>query len=225
MPSNDDRNRHQLIRIDARNCFVESKNDWFHLGKAHLEFMAYDASRAEGSRATARVHIYIDLPEFLQLSNEALTGTLHTRMTRIKQRLADQTNPPDEAERKKLNAAVYESMGGTSAERMKERRADGMSQSRVFRIFVGQKRDYLLCAESGPGKTDAKGLIVPQYGNKPEQKVSVAMDWRDLNRLLLMTQIHYASWLTAMYSQNQNGSVGGSDDGSVCADDTQNPLW
>ncbi len=32
---NDDRNRSQIIRIDARNCFVESLNDAFEIGKAH----------------------------------------------------------------------------------------------------------------------------------------------------------------------------------------------
>ena len=35
---NDDRNRSQIIRIDARNCFVESLNDAFEIGKAHFTF-------------------------------------------------------------------------------------------------------------------------------------------------------------------------------------------
>ena len=39
---NDDRNRSQIIRIDARNCFVESLNDAFEIGKAHFTFASYD---------------------------------------------------------------------------------------------------------------------------------------------------------------------------------------
>jgi len=214
MARDDDRNPHQLIRIDARNCFVESKSDFFQYSKAHLEFMTYDTAKAEGSRATNRVHIYVAMSEFLQLSNEALTGIIHSQMHRNKQRLADKENPPGDAERKRLTAPLYESMGGTSAEHMKERRADGMGQSRVFRIFAGERQDYLLCAESGPGKADAKGLIVPQYGNKPEHRVSVAMSWRSLNQLLQMTQIHYAAWLTALYHKKANGNNYGNADGT-----------
>lgn len=33
---NDDRNRSQIIRVDARNCFVESLNDAFEIGESAL---------------------------------------------------------------------------------------------------------------------------------------------------------------------------------------------
>ena len=35
---NEDRNQHQVIRKDARNCFVESLNDAFEIGRIHLAF-------------------------------------------------------------------------------------------------------------------------------------------------------------------------------------------
>ena len=35
---NDNRNRSQIIRIDARNCFVESLNDAFEIGKAPVSY-------------------------------------------------------------------------------------------------------------------------------------------------------------------------------------------
>jgi len=213
MNRNDERNQSQIIRKDARGCFVESKNDCFHLGKVHLGFAAYDLSREPGNRYTNNVNIYIDIAEFMELTNEALNGYLHTQMNNVKKHLADAKEP------------LYQSLGGTPASNLKEPRDDGMSQSRCVKLFVGEKRDYLLRAESGVGETDAKGLIVPRYGNKPEQQVSVAMGWRDLTQLLLMTKIHYESWLTAQYLQKSNGNMDGKTDGSKdgknVADDTQ----
>lgn len=45
---NDDRNRSQIIRVDARNCFVESLKDAFEIGKAHFTFASYDLSKPSG---------------------------------------------------------------------------------------------------------------------------------------------------------------------------------
>lgn len=53
---NDDRNRNQIIRIDARNCFVESLNDAFEIGKAHFTFASYDLSKPSGQRQTVARH-------------------------------------------------------------------------------------------------------------------------------------------------------------------------
>ena len=64
-------NRDQIIRKDARNCFVEVKNDCFHLEKIHLQFVAYDKSRPAGQRYTSNILIYIDVPQFLALAQEA----------------------------------------------------------------------------------------------------------------------------------------------------------
>ena len=54
---NDDRNRSQIIRIDARNCFVESLNDAFEIGKAHFTFASYDLSKPSGQRQTNSIQI------------------------------------------------------------------------------------------------------------------------------------------------------------------------
>ena len=37
----EERNKTQIIRVDARNCFVESRSDTFGIGKAHFEFATY----------------------------------------------------------------------------------------------------------------------------------------------------------------------------------------
>lgn len=107
-------NRDQIIRKDARNCFVEVKNDCFHLDKIHLQFVAYDKSRPTGQRYTSNIHIYIDVPQFLVLAQEAANGSLHMRMQQYKN------------DRK--SDALFEHLGGTSAKRLAyygKARADG----------------------------------------------------------------------------------------------------
>ena len=181
-------NRDQIIRKDARNCFVEVKNDCFHLDKVHLQFVAYDKSRPAGQRYTSNIHIYIDVPQFLALAQEAANGSLHMRMQQYKN------------ERK--SDALYEHLGGTSAKRLAyygKSRPDGKSLSRVVKLTTAEKSDYFLTADSGPGEENKTGLIVPRFGKSPEQHVSVVLTWRQLNELLFTTAAHYKAWLSARY--------------------------
>ena len=179
----------QIIRKDAKGCFVETKNDCFHIDKVHLQFVSYDTSQPKGDRYTANIHIYIDVPEFLALTQEAATGILHNRMQQYKQ------------ERKQ--EPLYEHLGGTSAKQLAKygrARSDGKSLSRVVKLTVSTKSDYFLTADCGPGEENKTGLIVPQFGKNPEQHVSVILSWRQLNELLLTTTEHYKAWLTARYT-------------------------
>ena len=106
------------------------------------------------------------------------------------------------------NKPIQEWLGGTSAEKLRQygkARQDGKSLSSVCKLLAGQKTDFLLIADSGPGDKDAKGLIVPRFGNKPENHVVVSMTFESLSELLLMTKTHYEAWLTAWYlSQRQS---------------------
>ena len=161
----------------------------FHLDKIHLQFVSYDTSRPKGSRYTNNISIYLDVPEFLALAQEAASGTLHMRMQQYKN-----------AGNKE---ALYEHLGGTSAkhlERYGRPRPDGKSLSRVVRLTAATKADYFLTADSGPGEENKTGLIVPRFGLKPEQHVSVILSWRQLNELLLTTVEHYRAWLAAKYA-------------------------
>ena len=72
----EDRNQFQIIRKDARNCFVESLNDSFSIGRIHLAFAAYDQSKPAGQRQTNNVHIYIAVDEFLELCRKLDCGEL-----------------------------------------------------------------------------------------------------------------------------------------------------
>lgn len=77
---NDDRNRSQIIRVDARNCFVESLNDAFEIGKAHFTFASYDLSKPSGQRQTNSIQIYIDMAEVLELCRKLVGGELRYLM-------------------------------------------------------------------------------------------------------------------------------------------------
>ena len=199
---NNDKNKFQIIRKDARNCFVEVKRDCFSIGKVHLEFATYDKTRPAGQRQTNHIHIYINIPEFLGLAQEALSGTLHLLMQQSKKQ---QNKKP-----------LYECLGGTSAERLQyygRSRPDGKSLSRIIKLMAGDegKADYLIVADSGPGECNLQGLIVPRFANRPEQHVAVSISWRDLNELLLTTKIHIEAWLAAQYLADCNGKDDGMD--------------
>lgn len=51
----------------------------------------------------------------------------------------------------------------------------------------GSRSDFLLVADSGPGERDAKGLIVPRFGKKPENHVALSMTMESFCELLLLT--------------------------------------
>ena len=184
----EDRNLQQIIRKDAKNCFVESLSDSFDKRKAHFAFATYDLNKPSGNRQTNCVHIYISIPELLELCRKLTCGEL--RYLWQERKKAGDSRP------------IQEWLGGTSAEKLAQYgkpRSDGKSLSRVAKLLAGQKSDFLFVADSGPGEKDAKGLIVPRVGKKPENHVSVSMTWDALAELLLITKTHYEAWLAAWY--------------------------
>lgn len=181
-------NRDRIIRLDARSCFLEAKNDCFHLEKVHLQFVTYDLSKPKGQRYTNNINIYADLDEFLVLAQEAITGALHNRMQQYKQ--AKKQDP------------LFECLGGTAAAQLAfygRPRPDGKSLSRVAKLIWADRADYLFVADSGPGEQNEKGLIVPRFGKHPEHHVAVSLSWRQVNQLMVKVTAHYNAWLTAKY--------------------------
>ncbi len=182
---NRNQNTNQIIRKDAKGCFVESLNDAFEIGRAHFFFASYDVNKPEGQRFTNTVPIYLPIEELVELCRQLNSGELKRRMKAEKE--------------KEEKESLYQSLGGTSAKRMSTPREDGKSLSRVFKITVGDKVDIRLVAESGPGEENKKGLIVPKFGSKPENLVIVGMTFETLSQLLLVTEMHYKAWLTGAY--------------------------
>lgn len=182
---------YQIARKDAKNCFVESLNDCFPIGRIHFAFATYDVNRPAGQRQTNNIHIYIAVDEFLDLCRKLECGELNY-MLQTKKKNGD-------------NKPLYECLGGTSAEKLAKQgrsRPDGKSISRIAQLIPANSGDFLFIASSGPGETDAKGLIVPKFGRNPENHVVVNMSFKSFSELLLMTKTHYQMWLASWYVQN-----------------------
>lgn len=186
----EERNQFQIVRKDARNCFVESLNDAFEIGRIHLAFATYDLNRPTGQRQTNNIHIYIAVDEFLELCRKLEGGELRY-LIQYKKKNKDDT-------------PLYQCMGGTSAEKLARYgrpRQYGKSLSRTAKLICGKKTDFLFVADSGPGETNEKGLIVPKFGNQPENHVAVSMGWETFSELALLTKAHYGAWLNAWYAR------------------------
>lgn len=186
----ENRNQNQIIRKDARNCFVESLSDAFSIGRIHFAFATYDLSRPAGQRQTNNIHIYIAVDEFLELCRKLTCGELRYMMQNKKSN-GDKT-------------PLYQCLGGTSAEKLAKQgrsRKDRMSLSRTAQLLCGNKSDFLFVADSGPGQTNDKGLIVPKFGNKPENHVAISMTFETFSELLLLTKAHFEAWLSVWYAQ------------------------
>ena len=182
---NQNNNSNQIIREDAKGCFVESLNDAFMIGRIHFFFATYDVNKPEGQRQTNSVAIYLSIGEVLELCRQLNSGELKRRMKAEKE--------------KQEKEPLYQSLGGTPAKKMKTPREDGKSLSRTFKITVGDRCDIRLIAASGPGEENKQGLIVPKFGDKPENLVIVSMTFEMLSELLLVSEMHYKAWLTGTY--------------------------
>lgn len=187
---NEERNQYQISRKDAKNSFVESLSDAFSIGKVHFNFASYDLNKPAGQRQTGMVSIYIDVDEFLELCRKLTCGELRYMVQSQKSAASPKT-------------ALYQSLGGTSADKLKQQnrsRSDGKSLSRTLQVLTGNKSDLILVADSGPGETTEKGLIVPKFGSKPENHITVSMSLDNFGELLLITKTHYEAWLSAWYA-------------------------
>ena len=181
-------NLYQIIRKDAKNCFVEVLNDSFSIARTHLFFATYDLSKPSGERQTNTIHIYLPMEEVVELCRKLESGEFRMMV--------------DKNKKNNDSTSLYESLGGTSAKRLKalgKARKDKKSLSRVMNIIVGKKNDIMLIAESGPGEENEKGLIVPKFGDKPENKVIVGMKFTDFSEMMLMAKMHYSAWLSGWY--------------------------
>lgn len=187
----EERNQFQITKKDARNCFVESLSDYFGYEKIHLNFVTYDVNRPEKQRQTNRISIFIAVDEFLELCRKLECGELKY-ILQTKKKNNDKT-------------PIFESLGGTSSGTLSEygrARQDGKCLSRTVKLVIGESQDLLFVADSGPGEQTKTGLIVPRFGNKPENHVAVSMTFETLSELLLLTKVHYMAWRTAWYSAN-----------------------
>lgn len=156
---NEEKNRYQISRKDARGCFVERLRN-------------------------------IDADDFLELCRKMESGEFSYTFNMKKQR-NDQTS-------------IYSYLGGTAADKLAKYgrpRTDGRSLSRTAKLSIGEKADLIFSAASGPGDQQGKGIIVPKFGDKPENFVEVSMSLQSFYEFMMATKSHYEAWLSAWYQK------------------------
>lgn len=187
-------NSNQIIRIDGKNCLLEVMTSAFEIGQVQINFATYNQSNAVGSRQTAMISFYIETAEFLALADDISIGRLAQKA---------KINKEKAAASKGYTEAVYRSLGGVSAEKLKasgRAREDGMALSRQMSIVPGDKVAYLLIAEQGKGESDAKGLIVPRYGNKPDARITIPVTEDAMKQLAAITKAYIQGFITNQFS-------------------------
>ena len=185
----ENRNPHQICKVGGNNCFVESMDSMFSIGKIRLNLSSYDPKQPKGARQKNFIPIVIDAGEFLDLCRRMENGEILWTIQNARQ---TGVTPP----------VIYKTMGGTSAEDLAKydrRRADGKAESRIMQISVGQKADIIVSAESGSGEKVGFGLIKPTFKDKPDQRVNAGMSYGSFCAFLMKTRQHYLSWLFAYY--------------------------
>ena len=158
-----------------------------------MKFVTYDLSREAGNKFTNEIDIYLTFEQFLRISYDILDSQSLIKAIQ-KDKMDAQAKGSQYPQQRILT------QGGTSAESLAQKgksRPDGMSESRVLKIFAGNKLPIMFQAEKGPGETDSKGLIIPRYGFKPEQKVMMGLSADDAKELFLITREEIRAFIVA----------------------------
>lgn len=190
-------NANQIIRKDGNSCFVEVLRNSFEIDRVLMKFVKYDLTKQAGNKITNEIDIYMTFEKFLRICYDILDSQSLIKGIMLDKQKAQKEAEPGKPAYPKPRVLTQ---GGTSAESLKQKgksRPDGMSEARVLKIFAGDKLPIILQAESGAGKADSKGLIVPQYGYKPENKVVIPMTVDDTKELFLFVRAEIQAYLTA----------------------------
>lgn len=188
------KNLNQIIRFDGRNVFFEVMSNAFTIGKVQINFIEYDTTAAKGNRQKHNIPIFIDMQRFLVLAQDILSGRMEVLAERAR----------EEQVKSGYNHCreVWYDQGGASAKRLMEKgkpRADGKSLARQFKITPGNKMPWIISGEHGDGEEDAKGLIVPKYGNKPEEIVRVPLTEEGFREFAVVTMLHIQAYINSQY--------------------------
>ena len=186
-------NPNQIIRKDGKSVFVEALRNAFAIGKVQLKFISYNQNQNAGNRIQSSIDIYFSFAAFLRIANDVINGTMYHKLQHLK------TN----AENGSNRIVLYQ--GGTPAAALNasgKGRNDGKALARRLSVSAGDKLPFLFLAESGPGESIQKGLIVPRWGNSPEQRVSVAMTADDVKEFFLLIKEEITAYLTYKNMEN-----------------------
>lgn len=174
--------------INARDTFIKIKGDYFNIGKVRLSFVQFD--KEKNNTRVADIDVCMNFSEWAALSHDIIFGRIF--------KLAEQ----ERAKGEKYPKAVYESpLGGINeANCMKRKlRADGKAISRRFSIAPGSRQPFVITAEQRPGKSDDRGLIVPE-GGRPEVAIRVPCTREALIGSVEIVNRHIEAFLCSKYN-------------------------
>lgn len=195
----------QIYRADGRNVFIEVLRSAFKIGKVQINFIEYNPSN--GNKQSKKIETYMDIPKFLVLAQDVLSGRMTSLANQENQRLAKQIEDAKANKRdtKYMYAKeIFEDMGGISSKRIElsGRKFSfdvpkGSSVSRILRLTPGAKMPWMISGQLGLGKENATGLIVPQ--GSPKEIVRIPMNNETLKELVLVTKAHIEAYYTSVY--------------------------
>lgn len=191
------RNPMQIFRIDGKDSFVEVLGGMIDKGKVQINFVEYDPKN--GNKQTAIINTYINLPQFMGFVEGVLSGEFRQRIEAAKEAKyldGQQVNQ---------YTSYFASMGGVNedsvAKNFETHKAmypwleQGQAISRQFKVQTGSKYPYVLRGEVGVGKTNDKGLIVPQGSAK--KYINIAISYEQMMALAATTK----AFINAYYAQ------------------------
>lgn len=178
-----------FYKVNNKETFANFHASMFPYNKVKVDFV-----RHNGGKRVDSIETYVDIYEMLALGELIRTGKLSenakAEYTRVKQ-TGD-----------KYAKAIWESMGGTSAQKCKDRgwRNDGQAMARSISIAPGSRQPYILKAIQGAGKEQENGLIT--MVGAPEKNILVATDLQGLVKMAIAVELDFTAYISGCYAQN-----------------------
>ncbi len=197
-------NPNQIIRIDAKNTFMEVVNDSFSLGKVQINFCKYNEKT---KKQILRIEIYLSFDKARVLVYDILSGRLDKRISDAKE--------AGSFEQQKINSftSYFTDMGGINFSRNgglgkwkfeKNRKMypwieEGKVLSRQFKIMESTKYKYLFLAECGLGTISSTGLIIPE--GYPKETIKIPLTEENALELALGLKEHLEAFTNQYYQK------------------------
>lgn len=181
----------EFFELNGADTFVKLKANSFGIGKVQFAFVKFDKNT---NKLLSSMDVYLDMEDALVLANDILSGRIAA--------LAE----AEKAKGAQYPGAIWNSgLGGVSEEKAKNRglRNDGKAISRMFTLAPGSRQPFVFTAEQRPGKTDSKGLIVPEYSSKPEVQIRVPGSADELKKMAVAIQSNIIAYRAGQYANKE----------------------
>lgn len=181
----------EFAELNTLDTFMKAKANTFSIGKVLFSFVKFDKKTMKSLES---MDVYMDMDDALLFANDVLNGRIATLAAEEKAKGAA------------FPRAVWSTkLGGINEEKAKERglRDDGKAISRLFNLAPGARQPFVFTAEQRPGTSDEKGLIQPEYKDKPEVQIRVACSADDLKKFAIAIQSHINAYRAGQYANKE----------------------